>query len=62
MEISRNVAVVDGDLACSVQEVRLPFGRDATRYIPVHRVALSPQCLSSGAGHIQLSEDAQWRH
>ena len=35
---------------------------DASRYLPLDQLALSPQCgLSSGVGGIQLSEDEQWR-
>jgi 5-methyltetrahydropteroyltriglutamate--homocysteine methyltransferase len=35
---------------------------DATRYLPLDQLALSPQCgFSSGVGAIQLNEDDQWR-
>src|SRR5262245_18246354 len=35
---------------------------DASRYLPLDQLALSPQCgFSSGMGGIQLSEDEQWR-
>ena len=35
---------------------------DATRYVPLERLALSPQCgfASTEAGNL-LSEDEQWR-
>ena len=35
---------------------------DATRYLPLEQLALSPQCgFTSGVGAVQLTEDDQWR-
>ena len=35
---------------------------EAANYVPIERLALSPQCgFSSGVGEIQMAEDEQWR-
>jgi len=35
---------------------------EATRYVPLERLALSPQCgFTSGVGHAQLTQEDQWR-